>query len=68
MAARFRHRLAPWFFRKGRRGWQFDGGVLPELIGYNQSNQWHFKTTNHPYTWAFEDYTTDKNGYTRPPL
>ncbi len=61
------YRLAPWFFRKERKGWQFDGGVLPELIGFNQKNQWFFKTADHPYAWAFEDYRIDENGWAKPP-
>ncbi len=60
------YRLAPWFFRKGEKGWQFDGSVLPEVIGYNQKDQWRFRTTDHVYAWAFEDYEIDGNGFAKP--
>lgn len=55
--------LAPWFFHKTAQGWQLDGSMYPEVIGYNHLNQWFFKRRDHPYMFAFSDYTFDKHGF-----
>ena len=57
------YRLAPWFFRETAQGWRLDGSMYPDVIGYNTTNQWRFRTTVHPYTWAFTDYEIDENGF-----
>lgn len=57
------HLLAPWFFRRSPAGWQLDGTMYPGVIGYNHRNQWRFKTGDHPYTFAFHDYTLDEHGF-----
>ncbi len=40
--------------------------MFPDVIGYNHDNQWFFKTRDHPYTWAFENYTIDGRGFATP--
>lgn len=57
------HRLAPWFFHRTSEGWQLDGSVYPGLVRYNHRNQWRFARTDHPYTFAFEDFRIDRNGF-----
>lgn len=59
------YRLAPWFFRRSAEGWQFNGSMYPHVIGYNQQNQWRFRTTDHPYAWAFADFEIGENGFAR---
>ncbi len=59
------YRLAPWFFHRGAAGWQIDGSMYPDVIGYNHRNQWHFKRLDHPYMFAFEDYDFDSHGFAR---
>ncbi len=57
------HMLAPWFFLRGPSGWQFDGRTFFEIVGFNHRNQWHFRQTLHPYAFAFENYSFDRNGF-----
>lgn len=52
-------RLAPWFFRKGPPGWQFDGSMFPFTVGYDYEGRWWFSTLEHPYMFAFRDFTFD---------
>ncbi|MGE0764598.1 MAG: TPM domain-containing protein [Bdellovibrionales bacterium] len=59
--------LAPWFFKKSNKGWQLDGSAYPSLIKYNHLNQWHFAQIDHPYTFAFRDYSINLNGYATSP-
>lgn len=56
------HRLAPWFFHRTGAGWVLDGAALPPVIGYNHRNQWRFKTVDHPYAFAFEEWHIDRQG------
>lgn len=58
-----RNLLAPWFFHKTAKGWQLDGSTYPDVIGYNQHNQWFFRRLDHPYMFAFSDYTFDRHGF-----
>jgi hypothetical protein len=60
------HLLAPWFFHHGPEGWQLDGAILPQIIGYNHRNQWRFKALDHEYMFAFTDYRIDENGFAFP--
>jgi uncharacterized protein len=55
--------LAPWFLHKTASGWQLDGSMYPEVIGYNHLNQWHFKRPDHPYAFAFTDFYLDQHGF-----
>jgi len=57
------HTLAPWFFRRAAVGWQLDGEMYPETIGYNHKNQWRFKRRDHPYAFAFADFRLDAHGF-----
>ncbi len=61
------HLRAPWFFHRGVDGWQLDGSVLPNVIVYNHRNQWRFKSLDHPYMFAFDDYVFDRHGFATPP-
>lgn len=57
------HLLAPWFFHQMREGWQLDGSMYPDVIGYNHLNQWRFRRRDHPYMFAFSEFRLDKNGF-----
>jgi hypothetical protein len=54
---------APYFMRRGEAGWQLDFVTMSRVIGFNHLNQWHFRTLNHPYMFAFADWTFDRNGF-----
>ena len=60
------HVLAPWFFHRTAAGWQLDGSMYPEVIGYTGSNQWFFKQRSHAYPFAFRDFTMDQHGFAWP--
>jgi uncharacterized protein len=60
------HLLAPWFFRRSDSGWQLDGSMYPDVIGYNHLNQWRFKRRDHPYEYAFGDFRFDAHGFGFP--
>jgi hypothetical protein len=57
------HLLAPWFFHLTEAGWQLDGSMYPDTIGYNHLNQWRFRRRNHAYVFAFHDFRLDANGF-----
>ena len=57
------HLLAPWFFHKTVEGWQLDGGMYPDVIGYNHRNQWFFRRRDHAYMFAFNDFRFDGHGF-----
>nr|WP_320050234.1 TPM domain-containing protein [uncultured Desulfuromonas sp.] len=54
---------SPYFFEHGDDGWQLDFSTMSRVIGFNQRNQWFFRTRNHPFMFAFGDWTFDGNGY-----
>jgi len=54
---------APYFLRRADQGWQLDFATMSRVISFNHLNQWHFITLNHPYMFAFSDWTFDKNGF-----
>lgn len=60
------HLLAPWFFHRTAEGWQLDGSMYPDVIGYNHRNQWFFRRRDHPYMFAFEDFSFDRHGFGYP--
>lgn len=60
------HLLAPWFFHRTARGWQLDGSMYPGVVGYNHRNQWRFRSRDHAYMFAFEDFRFDDNGFAFP--
>ncbi len=55
--------LAPWFFHRTGSGWQLDGSMYPDVIGYNHVNQWFFRRRDHAYMFAFADFTFDRHGF-----
>lgn len=57
------HLLAPWFFHRTGSGWQLDGGMYPDVIGYNHRNQWFFRRRDHAYIFAFADFRFDRHGF-----
>lgn len=59
-------RLPPYFFRKGPQGWMLDLTAMSQLLGFNHLNQWHFRTLEHPFRFAFRNVTFDANGYPQP--
>ncbi|MCF8067091.1 MAG: TPM domain-containing protein [Desulfobacterales bacterium] len=54
---------APYFFRKGENGWMLDFASLSRMVGFNHLNQWHFRSQEHEFMFAFSDLTFDKNGF-----
>ena len=56
-------KYAPFFLRKGPKGWQLDFVTMSEVIRVSQSGQWHFVSFDHPYMFAFEKYYIDDNGF-----
>ncbi|MGV1099776.1 TPM domain-containing protein [Thiovibrio sp. JS02] len=59
-------RSPPYFFRRGKAGWQLDITAMHELIRFNTRNQWHFTRLDHPYMFAFADWRFDQNGFPWP--
>jgi len=58
---------SPYFFRRGARGWMLDFAAMSRAIGFNHKNQWFFRSTGHPYMFAFEDVVFDRHGFPHPP-
>jgi len=58
-----RRRLAPYFLRHGPQGWRLDFSVMSRLIGFNHRNQWHFRTLDHEFSFAFADLSFDEHGF-----
>jgi uncharacterized protein len=54
---------APYLLRRGELGWQLDFVTMSQVIGFNHLNQWRFRTLNHPYMFAFADWTFDQAGF-----
>ncbi|HEX9767804.1 MAG TPA: TPM domain-containing protein [Kiloniellales bacterium] len=55
---------APWFFRRGDRGWGVDLTMMQRAIRFGRSNAWHFDlAADHPYRFAFADWRFDANGF-----
>ncbi len=40
-----------------------DVAAMHRWIGFNHQNQWHFKTPDHPYRFAFADLRFDAHGF-----
>ena len=57
---------SPYFFRLGRRGWMLDFHAMSRIIGFNHKNQWFFRSTDHPFMFAFEDRVFDRHGFPHP--
>lgn len=43
----------PFFLKKGAEGWQLDFATMTKVIRFDQRNQWHFVSRDHPYMFAF---------------
>jgi hypothetical protein len=54
---------SPYFFHKGSEGWMLDFAGMSRWIRFNHKNQWHFKTLEHPYMFAFEEFVFDRHGF-----
>lgn len=54
---------SPYFFRKDDEGWMLDFVGMSRWIQFNHKNQWHFKTLEHPYMFAFKDVLFDRHGF-----
>ncbi|HEY8155696.1 MAG TPA: TPM domain-containing protein [Myxococcota bacterium] len=59
-------RCAPWFLvREGGR-WRLDLATASSAIRFGRDNGWHFAAgAEHPYRFAFADWTLDSHGYPR---
>jgi hypothetical protein len=57
---------SPFFFRRGAQGWMLDFATMSRTIGFNHKNQWFFRTTDHPFMFAFEDLILDRHGFPHP--
>jgi len=55
----------PYFLRRSAQGWQLDFASMSSLIGFNHKNQWFFRNRNHPFMFAFNDWSFDENGFPR---
>ena len=45
---------SPYFLRRGAEGWQVDLASMARYIGFDAQNHWYFRSTGHPYSFAFE--------------
>ena len=55
---------APWFFRRSGDGWALDLTMMQSAIRFGRSNAWRFDLgAEHPYLYAFADWTFDSNGF-----
>ena len=54
---------APYLLQRGEAGWMLDVAAMHRWIGFNHQNQWHFKTPDHPYRFAFADLRFDAHGF-----
>jgi hypothetical protein len=57
---------SPYFLRSSDNGWQLDFVTMSQIIGFNHRNQWHFRSQEHPYRFAFKDWRIDANGFPHP--
>jgi len=53
----------PYFMRRGVDGWMLDFWTMSNVIRMNHKNYYHFKSFEHPYTFAFSDWKFDNNGF-----
>ena len=54
---------APYFLVQGEDGWMLDFANMSRLVGFNHRNQWHLRSLDHPFMFAFEDWQFDQNGF-----
>ncbi len=54
---------APYLLQLSPQGWQLDFVTMSQVIGFNHRNQWFFRNHEHPYRFAFTDWTFDQHGF-----
>jgi hypothetical protein len=55
---------APWFLTREAGRWRLDLATAASAIRFGRDNSWHFAPgAEHPYAFAFADWTLDRNGY-----
>ncbi|ABA89311.1 protein of unknown function DUF477 [Syntrophotalea carbinolica DSM 2380] len=54
---------APYFLIRGEEGWMLDFASMSILVGFNHRNQWHMRSLDHPFMFAFEDWRFDQHGF-----
>lgn len=55
--------LPPYLLIKGSVGWMLDFHSMSKILQMNQRNMWHFRTLDHAYIFAFNDWKFDQNGF-----
>ena len=45
---------SPYFLRRSPEGWRIDLASMAQYIGFDGQNRWYFRSTNHPYLFAFQ--------------
>ena len=58
-----KRQISPYFFKKSEYGWQLDFATMSRHIGFNHRNQWHFRSLDHAYSYAFSDWFFDQHGF-----
>ena len=57
---------APWFLVREEGRWRLDLTMMQSAIRFGRSNAWHFaRGAEHPYRFAFTDWSFDRNGFPR---
>jgi len=55
---------SPWFFVYEDEGWRLDLTMMQHAIRFGGGNAWRLiPNVAHPYTFAFEDWRFDRNGF-----
>ena len=55
---------SPWFFEFIDGAWALDLTMMQRAIRFGHNNAWRFdRDTDHPYQFAFEDWTFDSQGF-----
>jgi uncharacterized protein len=55
---------APWFFENIDGTWALDLTMMQRAIRFGRDNSWHFdRNAEHPYAYAFGDWSLDSRGY-----
>ena len=54
---------SPYFLRDDGLGWMLDFASMSRVIGFNHKNQWFFRSTDHPFMFAFQDVVFDRHGF-----
>ncbi|MBN2644987.1 MAG: TPM domain-containing protein [Desulfuromonadaceae bacterium] len=54
---------APYLLRRSPEGWQLDFATMNRVLGFNQRNQWRMRAFDHPFLFAFADWSFDRHGF-----